>query len=135
MATFAANSSFKNNLFKRGFFKSAKAGQNKLAEIISNQKWYYFTPESIAEYAKYVDAAVDIKTDDQYLEVVKDDFKFYFKINDTNNGYHFVYAQRDPAIELYEGFQYDELIKILINNEAFIFTMQNGRPVCIETTP
>ncbi len=68
-----------------------------------------------------------VKEGVQLVSILKDDFRYYFE--PVDGGYRYVYAKHDPTVEMYDGFAYDDIVKVKVNGQLFSFTMYNGQPV------
>jgi hypothetical protein len=131
MATFANNTN--NTSFSRLLLKRTNTSTEAAAPAIVAP-----APPSSVDIAItpiIAHSLVQVRTTDASLQVVKGDYKYYFKSVPGSASYTFVYAQREPSIEATENHSANELVKILINEQPFLFTMSQGRIVCIETKP
>jgi hypothetical protein len=117
--------------FKSNSSESVAGQSSIIAELYMNLNYAYFpmsNPASI-ESIKLSETNPDylVKKDANKIMVTKDDYHYYFKKD--KHAFTFLYAIKDNNIPLYDGFEYENEIKIPVGNQIFSFNMLNGRPV------
>lgn len=63
-------------------------------------------------------------------QVTKGEYQYFFK-KDASNSYQFLYMQKVPASYAMDNATADEVVKIDINNQSFLFSINTGRPTLL----
>jgi hypothetical protein len=63
-------------------------------------------------------------------QVTKGEYQYFFK-KDAANSYQFLYMQRVPSNASLENATNEEVVKIDINNQSFLFSTNTGRPTLL----
>jgi hypothetical protein len=130
VSVMASNKSTKHKIN----IKEAESGVSQssvIAELYMNLSYAYFPISNLAsiEAIKLSETNPEYlsKKDEKKVLVTKDDYHYYFKKD--KHSFTFLYAIKDNNIPLYDGFEYENEIKIAVGNQIFSFNMMNGRPV------
>jgi hypothetical protein len=130
VATFAAES---NNGYKKKLDNLSISIQktSAIAELYVNYNYAYFPINNAASLQMMQQAQKNYdaieKQKSNFIVVTKDDYHYYFKCN--NSTFEFLYAIKDNNIMLYDGFEYENEVKVPVGTQIFTFSMLNGRPV------
>ncbi len=63
-------------------------------------------------------------------QVTKGEYQYFFKKDATNN-FQFLYMQKVPTNTSLENTSIEEVVKIEINNQSFLFSTNTGRPTLL----
>lgn len=63
-------------------------------------------------------------------QVTKGEYQYFFK-KDASNSFQFLYMQKVPSSASLENGANDEVVKIDINNQSFLFSTNTGRPTLL----
>ena len=94
-----------------------------IAEVYVNASYKYLPVGGNST----VQAANSDANNPNIIKITKDDYQYCFR--KTSTGFEFLYAVKDNNIPLFDGFEYENEVKIPIGNQQFSFNMYNGRPV------
>ena len=126
VATFANNKPTKAKKAKT--IEQPALQQNvSIAEVYVNLNYTYVPLSTTYSLQQIHKGQLATANDQNIFMITKDDYHYYFQ--KSNNSFQFMYAVKDNNIQLFDGFEYENEIKIAMGNQLFTFDMMNGRPV------